>query len=92
MQRIRIGLILALIACLIIALSTHAMSSPNYAVDWMVPLSGGGGAASSTDYAINMTVGQTAIGKASSPSYAAQMGYWYGIAREQLVFLPMVQK
>jgi len=67
-----------------------AMSSTNYRLDWFVPLtSGGGGRATSTNYAVNLTVGQSAIGASSSTNYRACLGYWYGIT-EYRVFLPLV--
>ena len=45
------------------------MSSANYRLDWFVPLTGSGGAASSANYAANFTVGQTAIGGSTSTNY-----------------------
>ena len=60
--------------------STLAMSSTNYALDWLVPLTGaGGGPGSSANYAADFTVGQVAIGAASSANYAAGLGYWHGV-------------
>ncbi len=53
-----------------------AMSSANYRLDWFTPLSGSGGPASSASYAINVTVGQSAIGVSDGSSYAGCLGYW----------------
>ena len=89
MQRVRIVLLLVLIACLVVVVSTQAMSSPNYALDWMALLSGGGGDASSAHHAVSVTVGQSVIGSASSAHYAGTLGYWYEIAGERLVYLPV---
>ena len=78
------------VVCLL-AGSALAMSSTNYRLDWFTPLtSGGGGAASSTNYAVNLTIGQAAIGGSSSANYAMGLGYWYGAAAQYKIFLPIV--
>jgi hypothetical protein len=81
-----------LLACLLCALalvgSVLAMSSDNYRLDWFTPLTGGGGAADSTNYAIDLTVGQTAVGTSNS----ACLGYWCGItaaAEQHKIYLPL---
>ena len=80
------------VVCLL-AGSALAMSSTNYRLDWFTPLtSGGGGAASSTNYAVNLTIGQAAIGGSSSANYAAGLGYWYGVEQQFRVYLPIVIK
>jgi hypothetical protein len=67
------------------------MSSTNYRLDWFTPLTGGGGgAASSTNYAVNLTVGQSGIGASDSTDYSACLGYWCGTAVEHRVYLPLV--
>jgi len=90
-MRRRVTVLLALTAILLLAGSALAMSSTNYRLDWFTPLtSGGGGAASSTNYAINLTIGQAAIGASSSASYGVGLGYWYGAVAQYKVFLPVV--
>ncbi len=80
------------VLCLL-AGSALAMSSTNYRLDWFTPLtSGGGGAASSTNYAVNLTIGQAAIGGSSSANHAAGLGYWYGVEQQFRVYLPIVIK
>jgi hypothetical protein len=80
------------VACLL-AGSAWAMSSANYRLGWFTPLtSGGGGAASSVNYAVNMTIGQSAIGASSSANYKAGLGYWYGVSGSYRVFLPLIMK
>ncbi len=69
-----------------------AMSSTNYRLDWFTPLTGGGGSASSTHYAINFTVGQSAIGTSTSTSYNAGLGFWHGASSSYRVFLPLIMK
>lgn len=80
-------LILAAVLLVVLALSSgaQAMSSENYALDWMVLLNGGGGAASSENYTAHLTFGQTAVGTASSSGYSAGLGYWFGMVQESVV-------
>ena len=88
MKRARLFLIL--IAFLLLGGSALAMSSANYRLDWFSPLTGSGGAASSTNYAVNFTVGQTVIGTSSSAGYGGCLGYWCGGAAEYKIYLPLV--
>jgi hypothetical protein len=83
-------LILILIAFLLLVGSAVAMDSANYKLEWFTPLTGGGGAASSTNYAVNLTVGQSAIGVSSSTSYEGCLGYWCESATGHTVYLPLV--
>ena len=86
-------ILLALTAILLLAGSVLAMSSTNYRLDWFTPMTGGGGGpASSASYAVNLTVGQTAIGASSSANYGAGLGYWYGAVAQFRIFLPVVLK
>ncbi len=79
-----------LAALLLLAGSVLAMSSANYRLDWFTPMiSGGGGPASSAHYAINLTVGQTAIGASAGEHYGTGLGYWYGMTFFR-IFLPSV--
>ncbi len=86
----RIALLLTLAALLLLAGRALAMSSANYRLDWFTPLTGSGGAASSTNYAVNFTVGQSAIGASASTNYRGCLGYWCGAAARCRVFLPLV--
>jgi len=89
----RISMLLTLIALLALVGSALAMSSDNYRLDWFTPLtSNSGGATGSASYAANLTVGQIAIGSASSSSYQACLGYWCGMERQWRVYLPLVIK
>ena len=90
-MRRRVTVLLALTAILLLAGSALAMSSTNYRLDWFTPMTGGGGApASSASYAVNFTVGQTAIGASSSANYGAGLGYWYGAVAQFRIYLPLV--
>jgi len=92
MKRARLFLIL--IAFLLLGGSALAMSSANYRLDWFSPLTGSGGAASSTNYAVNFTVGQSAIGASSSRSYGGCLGYWcetaVAVAEGHEIHLPLL--
>lgn len=69
------------------------MESENYRLDWFTPLTGGGGGpASSAHYAVNLTVGQAAIGSSDSTHYWVGLGYWYGVDVDvgHRIYLPLV--
>jgi hypothetical protein len=87
-------ILLTLVALLLFAGSALAIFSDNYRLDWLTPLTGGGGGpASSEHYAVNFTVGQTVIGASTSENYGAGLGYWYGLL--SYIFrnlLPLVMK
>ena len=87
----RTAIPLALAALLLLVGGVLAMSSTNYRLDWYELLTGGGGGpSSSTSYAVNFTVGQTAIGTSSSTNYVAGLGYWYGAGAQYRVYLPLI--
>ena len=85
-------LLIVLLSGLLLAQIAVAMSSTNYRLDWSTALTGSGGSASSVHYAINFTVGQSAIGASASASYKAGLGYWYGAAGGYRIFLPLIMK
>lgn len=89
-MKYRIVILMALLGSLLLASVALAMSSTNYALDWFTPLAGTGGSASSTNYAVTFTVGQSAAGTFSSTNYGACLGYWCGTAVEYSVYLPVV--
>lgn len=82
-------LLLGALCLFLIAHSVLAMSSTNYRLDWFTPLTGSGGPASSTNYTVNVTVGQTAIGLSASTSYAGCLGYACDSGASRL-YLPLV--
>ncbi|OGO47990.1 MAG: hypothetical protein A2Z30_02590 [Chloroflexi bacterium RBG_16_64_43] len=84
--------LLMVVAILLLTISSAvAMSSANYRLDWFTPLNtGAGGGMASASYAASITVGQTAIGEASSPSYGTGLGFWYGLLDWFKVHLPLV--
>ena len=61
----------------ILTQSVSAMSSTNYSLEWFTPLTtGAGGKSASTNYIMDLTIGQSAIGSASSTNYRVGLGYW----------------
>jgi hypothetical protein len=89
----RTAVLLTIVALFLLAGSGLAMRSDNYWLDWFTPLTdGGGGPASSDNYAANFTVGQTAIGAADSANYAIGLGYWFGAAGRYRIYLPLVMR
>lgn len=89
-KRRLLPLALALLCALLLIQNAAAMSSTNYRLDWFTPTTGGGGGAmSSTNYTINLTIGQTAIGSHSSANFIAGLGYWYGVLQSYL-YLPLI--
>jgi hypothetical protein len=76
----RIALLLAILAGLLVASGALAMSSANFRLDWFVPLSGGGSPErASANYAAYVTYGQSAIRSGASANYQAGLGFWHGI-------------
>lgn len=93
MKRTTILIILVLVTLLVLTGVTLAMESDNYQLDWFTPLTGnGGGTANSANYAVNFTVGQSAIGTVSGTSYDGCLGFWCGDAAlgEHKIYLPLV--
>ena len=98
MIKLRRGLLLLVVALLLLlATNTLAMDSDNYALDWFVVLSGGGGGSAGSDnFGLDLTVGQSVRDLSSSDAYASCLGYWCGIATgyriggTQAVYLPIV--
>ena len=87
----RRAILLALVLALLLTGVAQAMSSANYAITWIIPLtSGGGGEASSVNYQASYSIGQSVVGASSSASYATNLGFW------QLFFrylkLPLIVK
>ena len=80
-----------LLVSLLLATTALAMSSASYRLDWFTPMTGGGGGpASSANYAVNLTIGQTAIGASASANYGACLGYWCGQLPGGRLHLPLI--
>ena len=101
MRRRHLILLLTALVSLILVTTALAMSSANFSLDWFVPLSGGGRfELASTNYAGDLTYGQTAIRAGGSDNYRAGLGFWHGIietditipSRNYFTQLPMLIK
>jgi len=91
MRKLIISAVLAGVLALVVVGSVLAMSSSSYRLDWYTPLTGaGGGPSSSASYAVNFSVGQTAVNASSSSSYQAGLGYWQGAFLPRLLRLPLI--
>ena len=85
----RVGVAGLLVALLLVSIAS-AQSSTNYSLSWYA-LAGGGGRAASTNYAMDGTVGQAAVGLSSSTSYRMLSGYWQNWP-DYRIFLPLILK
>jgi len=64
--------------------------SAYYRLSWFTPLTGGGGGlASSPNYAMRFTVGQSVIGAMSAAGSEACLGYLCGTGAAHVVYLPL---
>jgi hypothetical protein len=92
-KRLLVAIVVVTLGGLLLVQIALAMSSTNYHLDWFTPLTtGGGGAAASAHYAVNVTVGQSASMASASPNYTTGLGYWYGVVGSYRVFLPLIMK
>lgn len=83
-------IVLCLLLLLLAVQGAQAMALAAYNVDWHNFATGSGDAAASAGYRVNLTIGQVAIERSSSPDTQAIMGYWagVGVSRTFRVFLP----
>lgn len=92
-KQLLVTMLVVLLSGLLLVQIAAALSSPNYRLDWFTPLTtGGGGAASSAHYAVNLSVGQSVIGASASTNYKTGLGYWYGLGGAYRVCLPIILK
>ena len=88
----RKGILLTLVVLLLLVNGTQAMGSANYALDWMIPLTiGGGGASSSPEYTFSGTIGQPDAGILTGGDYILSGGFWTGQWRQEL-FLSIITR
>ena len=75
------AIVLVWLLCLLAAGGASAQTSANYALNWSV-VGSGGCEMTSASYAMQSTVGQTAIGVASD-GYTIEAGYWYRVTDDE---------
>lgn len=92
MRKRIVPILLALLFMALLGMTTQAGSSPNYAINWDV-VGRGGPVMASAHYAVQSTIGQTAIGSYQSPNYSMGAGYWQGYSKISFpssVYLPII--
>lgn len=80
-----------LLAALLLVNIAGAQSSATYDLSWHV-LAGGGGRAASTNYAMDGTLGQAALGVSDGAQHGMSSGYWQNWPGTYVVFLPLILK
>jgi hypothetical protein len=95
MKKIRIALIVALLAALVLAPAALAQVSADYALGWNL-ISGGGGLSTGTNYRITGSIGQPVTGVAQSGAFRLETGYWFRASLpplpQQFIYLPCVTR
>ena len=81
--------LLLLVALLLLTGSAVAAPAADERITWTNLVSGSGGESASPAFEMNLTVGQTASGPASSPLYRVELGYWT-VTRPNVMMLPAV--
>jgi hypothetical protein len=83
-------IILALVACLALAIPALAQVSAIYDLSWHT-IAGGSGKMNSAQHTLYGTVGQPATGQASSSGHTLCSGFWCsGETGDHQVYLPLV--
>jgi hypothetical protein len=86
----RVGLTLAVLM-LLLAAAGEAGADGGASVTWAV-LSGGGQPATGGSVSLSGSLGQTAIGPATSQDYGTAAGYWYGTGATYIQYFPLLGK
>jgi hypothetical protein len=87
MQKLRMPLLAALLCGLVLVSAALAQISASYGLAWHV-VGSGGGRMDSTNFAMNGTVGQVAVGRPDSTTYRLIEGYWHPLGHH--LYLPLV--
>jgi hypothetical protein len=81
-----------LAALLTLVLTSLALASGSYSINWWV-IAGGGGSITGGGYAINSTIGQPVVGASEGGNYRIEAGFLGGaLAVEYRIYLPVVLK
>jgi len=80
-----------LLGVLVFVQGVGAMDSDHYTLDWYTLVnSAGGGPAVSTNFQVNLTIGQTPIQTSASSNYQISLGYWAGALHRWFQHLPLI--
>ena len=88
-------MLVTVLAALLLVGGARAMESTHYKLDWLMASVGSGGEAASSNFRAQFTVGQVAIGRGESSTYAGQWGYWPGGGQPMEphgLYLPVVMR
>ena len=80
------------LAVLLLVGTVWAQVSPNYDLSWHVVGGGGREGMTSGSHQVHGTLGQFAIGPATSAGHFCGAGYWYGIELGFYLYLPLIVK
>ena len=62
-------------------------------MDWYTPMTiAGGGHAISTNFSMNLSIGQSVIGSSHSSNFELDLGYWSGLGYLYRLFLPLLHR
>ena len=91
MKMRKVFLVAILVGALLLTVVSTAVADAGKHITWYV-MSSGGGHTHSPHYALDTTVGQSAVGLCHSPNYALGSGFWYvaGVPRVTRLFLPVL--
>jgi hypothetical protein len=85
----KVVMLVLLLATLV--LTSLALASGSYSINWWV-IGGGGGRAESGNYSLDFTIGQPVVGVATDTGYELCSGFWCGAVVEYKIYLPIVLK
>jgi hypothetical protein len=93
MMRRRKSLVLPAALLATLFLTSLALASGSYSINWYV-IAGGRGPISAGGYTINSTIGQPVVGVAKDTGYELCSGFWCSelAAVEYRIYLPVVLK
>lgn len=73
----QVTFLLLLLTLLLVTSNAGATAPPGYQVDWLAPGTiGGFGHAQSAQYAVDVSLGQTAVGLSAGTHYSLCLGFW----------------
>jgi hypothetical protein len=92
MMKKRKSLVLPAALLTTLLLTSLALASGSYTINWWV-IGSGGGHAEAGNYALDATIGQPVVGASENGNYRIEAGFWGGaLAVEYKIYLPIVLK
>ncbi len=84
-------LLVTIVVTLLSVSIVAAQSGSGYDLAWST-IDGGGGTSSGDGYSLAGSIGQPAAGTLIGGGYALSGGFWYSVAANYHVFLPLIEK